>query len=191
LKILNTNLTKEERPRKAVVFSSFLKNGIIAIEKAVNERYPTWRTASIHGGVSDKKRESIRKQFNKGDLDILFIGEAGATSLDLEGVVTLIAMEPLWNGKDFLQVLGRGRRYRQNIPDDEKTIDVYLLILDRPKGQDQSVDRLIYENMMKAKEAKLLVLDWVMEYFSIEHDPTFRNTVKSAVDGTAVLPSSL
>lgn len=191
MQIINSHLRPNGRPGKVVVFSSFLENGIVAVEKSVNTQHSDWKTTSIHGQVSEKKREAIRKQFNKGDIDILFIGEAGSTSLDLEGVTLIIVMESAWNSKEVEQVIGRGKRYRSFIPESERILHAYLLILDRPKDDQPSVDRVIYQNMMKAKEEKLNVLDWVMQFNSIEHDPTFRNTVKSQVDNATIRPNSL
>ena len=87
------------------------------------------RISYITGSQTKKRRAEIVSQYNRDDLDVLFISKAGGAGLDLKGTRQIILMESGWNENTESQVIGRGVRFRSHshLPLDEQNVVVYRL----------------------------------------------------------------
>lgn len=129
------NKIKEEytKGHRVVVYSAFKGFGVERV-KALLDKYNIPSNLII-GNVAKSKRFQIVEDYNSGRVPILLISSAGAEGLDLKATRTLIIMEPFWNDARLEQVKGRAVRYRSHIglPEDERVVDIYTLILTKPK----------------------------------------------------------
>lgn len=135
--------------KKTLVYSNWLESGIRIVQKSLNELNIPWMEVS--GSISAKNRGEIVNSYNRGDVKVLFVTAAGSEGLDLKETRTIIIIEPYWNNERIKQIIGRGVRYKshENLPLQERTVDVYKLILKKPK------DKMKKNEMLSADEYML------------------------------------
>jgi len=101
------------------------------------------RVAVLHGGHSAEEKARIRDRFNRGEVDILVMSDAGATGANLQGRGEwLVHYDLPMTWKTFEQRTARIDRLGQTKP-----IEVHALMTDT------DYDR---ENHRRLKEKKLL-----------------------------------
>lgn len=115
--------------KKTVIFSHFLDSGLDAIQRKLRKEFPDLVIDHITGSQSKKRRAEIVSQYNKDELDVLFISKAGGEGLDLKGTRQIILMESGWNENTERQVIGRGVRFKSHshLPMDEQNVVIYRL----------------------------------------------------------------
>lgn len=149
--------------RKTLVYSNWLESGVRIVQKRLDDLNILW--GEISGSISPKTRGSIVEKYNRGDIKVLFVTAAGAEGLDLKATRSIIIIEPHWNNERIKQIIGRGVRYRSHaeLPIEERVVDVYRLILKKPKGkmklrnEMQSADEFMME-LSERKEKDINVL---------------------------------
>lgn len=115
--------------KKTVIFSHFLDSGIEAIQAKLKKEFPDLSIDHITGSQTKKRRAEIVSQYNRDELDVLFISKAGGEGLDLKGTRQIILMESGWNENTEQQVIGRGVRFKSHfhLPADEQNVVIYRL----------------------------------------------------------------
>lgn len=128
--------------KKTVIFSHFLDSGIEAIQAKLKKEFPDLTIDNITGSQSKKRRAEIVSQYNRDELDVLFISKAGGEGLDLKGTRQIILMESGWNENTEKQVIGRGVRFKSHshLPADEQNVIIYRLYHIK---KDEDVDRIL------------------------------------------------
>ena len=106
-----------------------MDSGIGAIQKKLIKEFPDLSIEHITGSQSKKRRSEIVSQYNRGEVDVLFISKAGGEGLDLKGTRQIILMESGWNENAEKQVIGRGVRFKSHshLPTDEQNVVIYRL----------------------------------------------------------------
>lgn len=141
--------------RKTLIFSSFITHGLKVVQALLQEM--GIRFVEITGSTSRKNRTAAVQEFNSSsELNVLFVSAAGGEGLDLRGVRTIILMESEWNKPREDQVVGRGPRRGSHLhlPEEERNVHVYRLILTKPQGTlgKPSADEIL-EQIVANKEA--------------------------------------
>lgn len=158
--------------RKTLIYSNWLESGVRIVQKRLDDLNISW--GEISGAISPKNRGSIVEKYNRGDIKVLFVTAAGAEGLDLKATRNIIIIEPHWNNERIKQIIGRGVRYRSHaeLPIEERVVDVYRLILKKPKrkmslrNEMPSADDFMME-LSERKEKDINVLYKKMLEFNI------------------------
>ena len=115
--------------KKTVIFSHFLESGVEAIQNKIKKEFPQLEVSYITGSQPKRHRSEIVSQFNRDELNVLFISKAGGEGLDLKGTRQIILMESGWNENTERQVIGRGVRFHSHshLPSAEQNVTIYRL----------------------------------------------------------------
>lgn len=148
---------------KVLIYSNWLKSGSKIIQERLDKEKIEW--VEINGSMTPPKRKLALTKYNGTEknkykdnkISVLFISSAGAEGLDLKNTRYIIILEPHWNNEKIKQVVGRGARFRSHIflPKSEQKVDVYNLILKKPKNNKDeivSVDEYLLEISSKKEE---------------------------------------
>lgn len=142
--------------KKILIYSNWKDAGINIIKDLLNEnKIPH---VQISGDMTDVARDNSVKLYNKGKVKIMLITSAGGEGISLKETRTVIIMEPYWNEEKLKQVMGRAVRYRSHakLPIEDRTVDIYTLLLVKPKGfskELRSADELLYlKSQFKSKQ---------------------------------------
>ena len=124
---------KRNPKRKILVYSAWKDAGLNLIFSELDDK--VFKYCIITGDVSKRQRDSIVKDYNDKTINILGISSAGSEGLDLKETNDIIILEPHWNNQKIRQIIGRGVRYNShiNLPEKERFVNVYLLLLQKPK----------------------------------------------------------
>lgn len=157
---------KNKEINKTIIYSNYKftrnKNGKkkIAIDHIIDymeENDIPYTT--ITGDNSKTQREKSVNDYNNNKVKVLIITQAGGLGLDLKETRNLILMEPFWNRELIKQIIGRAVRYLSHakLPKNKRFVDVYHLILKKPKKLDKfddipSVDEILYDFSKKKQE---------------------------------------
>jgi hypothetical protein len=128
--------------QKTLIHSSLVTSGIQLLEEALDKEGIPY--LEISGRISKKKRAQIaQKYIESDDINVLFVTSAGEMGLDLKGVRKVILLEKGWNVQREEQVIGRAVRYRSHVmlPEDERNVTVYHLILVKPAWVRKKVNK--------------------------------------------------
>lgn len=105
----------------------------------------------ITGESSKTQRDKSVQLYNNNKVQVMLISSAGGLGLDLKGTKNVILVEANWNRELTRQIIARGVRYlsHAHLPENERYVNVYHLILSKPKQiydyDDMiSVDRILY-----------------------------------------------
>ncbi|KXS08875.1 hypothetical protein M427DRAFT_50241 [Gonapodya prolifera JEL478] len=112
--------------RKIVIYSAFLGQGIVDVLNLLKNS----------GATPRDRRAEIVANYNKDEIDVLFISNAGSEGLHLECTHAIILLEPQWNLEIMHQVVGRVVRYKSHAnckPGIEKQVEVYKLRASKPE----------------------------------------------------------
>jgi SNF2 family DNA or RNA helicase len=150
---------RRENPHKILVYSNWIKSGIKLIQEKLDQKGIPW--VEVYGDMSVEARRKAVNDYNgtlKGEyqdnkVNVLFISSAGSEGLDLKNTRDVIILEAHWNNERLNQVIGRAVRYQSHmyLPKSEQTVDVYKLILKKPKRKPvtdsgvDSADDVLYE----------------------------------------------
>lgn len=135
-----------------IVYSNYLKNGVLALTPLFERNYITYKT--ITGATNNEKINYIINNYNKGKYKVLLITSAGSESLDLKNTRQIHIMEPHWNESKITQVVGRAIRYKSHelLPVSERNVTIYRWVSVFPfKIQNKSADKYLIE-ISKRKE---------------------------------------
>lgn len=141
--------------KKTLVYSNWLESGIRLVQKELDKLKISWM--EISGSISSKIRGDIVEKYNRGDFKVLFVTAAGSEGLDLKETRTIIIIEPHWNNERIKQIIGRGVRYKshESLPLSERTVDIYRLILKKPKNKMAPKEMLSADDyMLETSEKK-------------------------------------
>lgn len=129
-----------------IVYSNYLKNGVLALTPLLERKNITYKT--ITGGTSNEKINYIVNNYNNGKYNVLLITSAGSESLDLKNTRQIHIMEPHWNESKITQVIGRAIRYKSHLtlPESERNVKIYRWVSVFPvKVQNKSADQYLIE----------------------------------------------
>lgn len=134
--------------KKTLVYSNWLESGIRIVQKELDKLNIRWMEVS--GSIPPKIRNKVVDSYNRGDIKVLFVTAAGAEGLDLKETRTIIIIEPHWNNERIKQIIGRGVRYKshESLPIKERVVDVYRLILQKPKNKMKKKEMLSADEFM-------------------------------------------
>lgn len=113
---------------KALVYSNYIDSGVAPLEKALKQKGIS--SVRLTGGMSDRDRAQIVRDYNNDKFRTLIISSAGGEGLDLKKTEQIHVMEPHWNDEKINQVIGRGVRYKshEGLPPDRQHVDVYKYV---------------------------------------------------------------
>ena len=124
-----------KKGEKTIVYSEFTEMGINKIKQKLDKLGIKY--VEVHGKIPMKKREEMKEKYNdkNSGINVMIITAAGGVGLDLKRTRKIIHLEKGWNPAAEEQVNGRGVRYRSHVdlPKSERKVDVYYLILTKPK----------------------------------------------------------
>lgn len=139
--------------RRAIVYSTFLTNGIKVVQRALTAAGFTHST--ITGAETQEARAAQKAAFDDGDTQVMLLSEAGAEGLSFKGVRLVFGYEPLWHEAAERQFTGRAIRFQSHahLPKAKQTVAVYQmrLVKEDPRkraptaGFELSADDLIAE----------------------------------------------
>lgn len=118
---------------RSVVYSSFLNSGVSPVTKRLNDT--GLKATTFQGGMTDKKRGQVVRDYNEGRTRVLGISPAGGEGLDLKGVRLLQMTEDHWNPERDTQVTARGIRFKSHahLPESKREVRVQRFQSTAPK----------------------------------------------------------
>lgn len=141
---------------KVLVYSNWLKCGLHLIQNRLDDSNIDW--VQVNGTMSIKQRKTAVDKYNSNKVQVIFVSSAGSEGLDLKQTQSVVVLEPHWHNEKIKQVVGRAARYKSHsdLPPEKRNVDVYHLILEKPKEDDglASADAYLYE-LSHGKEAKI------------------------------------
>lgn len=145
-------------PKKTVIYSAFLSFGVRKIQEMFTANKIPY--VEVTGSMKKADRDAAVRSYNTDKVQVLFITKAGGMGLDLKKTREIIIFESSWNRPNEEQVIGRGVRYKSHIelPKEERKVDVYHLIIVKPKkGRDpgdkiDSADELLRRKTQEKDE---------------------------------------
>jgi superfamily II DNA or RNA helicase len=140
----------DRKPGKMLIHSAFKANGLKTVGdmlRALGLKYVV-----ISGDENEQERTDNFLQFcdpNSG-VDICLTSPAGGQGLDFRGIRTIFITEAQWNQATKNQIIGRGARRgsHDHLPLEDRTLDVYQLVLKYP-GESLSADQCIAQHTEK------------------------------------------
>ena len=121
--------------------------------------------AEITGDISNPKRQLVRREFNNRNRNsayILFITSAGKQSLDLADARNIILISPDFSDEAENQIIGRVIRRQSHINSEEKYVNVWRILLEKPKNREddlmESADHIIFDDIHSRKRKVLVPL---------------------------------
>lgn len=154
-KILNTI---KKGPKPALIYSNWIQNGIIPLSEMLDDN--NIKHLKFIGGMSDKKKTEVIKQYNNREIDALLLSSSGGEGLDLKNTRQIHIMEPHWNEAKISQVIGRGIRYKSHdsLPISERKVTVYNWISIPLKDTEIGTDEYLYQiSETKIQEMRLFL----------------------------------
>jgi SNF2 family DNA or RNA helicase len=118
--------------QQTVIFSQFIEAGNQQLCEFLD--FAGIKYSYLNGGTSRKVRDTIVEQYNSGAIKILLGSKSAFEGLHLKNTRHHIMIEPSWNHSTRAQADGRTDRYRSHseLPEAERTVDRYYLLLDKP-----------------------------------------------------------
>ena len=125
---------------KSIVYSFFLDSGIALIQNNLSNLNIPWK--SVSGSIVERQRKAAVDQFNRGDVNVLFITQAGGEGLDLQGVEKVYILESGWNKQNDEQVIGRAVRRNSHVklPPHRQQVEVVRLQMKKPSKRFEDDD---------------------------------------------------
>ena len=174
-------VSEAEKGRKSVVFSNWLFAGIHLIRRRLDLLASTPQAEAakyvpIIGEVSTEDRKRFKDLYNSGAARIMLISPAGSEGLDLINTRNVIILESNWNPSMDLQIIGRAVRYKSHdtLPENERTVHVYRLLMRKPPGQPpdalKSIDEELYHLSYDIKLPQSRRLMTLLKQASIEQN---------------------
>lgn len=141
-------MKKVEENHKTVIYSAFLNAGVNLLKKKLEDKGIKYK--EITGSLSEKKRIEAVDMYNRNKVKVILITAAGGMGLDLKGTKNIILLEKSWNDSTEEQVIGRGIRYKSHshLPPDQRHVDVYHMMLVKPKKLDEDDDKPSADEML-------------------------------------------
>jgi superfamily II DNA or RNA helicase len=140
-------------PYPVIVYSNYLKNGIMPLMKLLLAYNITFK--SITGGTNNDKITKIVNDYNAHQIQVLLLSSAGSESLDLKNTRQIHVMEPHWNEPRIKQVIGRAIRYKshQQLNKKDRHVIIYKWICTFPENiLSKTADEYLYELSNKKME---------------------------------------
>lgn len=141
-------MKKVEEGNKTVIYSAFLNAGVNLLKKKLDDKGIKYK--EITGSLSEKKRIEAVDMYNRNKVKVILITAAGGMGLDLKGTRNIILLEKSWNDSTEEQVIGRGIRYKSHahLPPDQRHVDVYHMMLVKPKKLDEDDNKPSADEML-------------------------------------------
>lgn len=142
-------MNKIKEGKKTLIYSSFLAFGIEKLQSMLKKENIPF--VEVKGSMSQKTRGEAVAEYNSNKVNVLFITKAGGEGLDLKGTRNVIIMESSWNRPNEEQIIGRAVRYRSHshLPKSEHHVDVYHLIMVKPRGKAGADENPSADEMMR------------------------------------------
>lgn len=120
---IEKNLNEDEN-FKSIAYSNFVDSGLEPLARELDRRNIDYHRFT--GELSDDQRETVKREFNEGEVPVLLASSAGAEGLDTKGTKKVQIMEPHWNESKVKQVIGRAVRSgsHDHLPEDEREVEV-------------------------------------------------------------------
>ena len=161
--IKNEICKRVKNKEKTLIYTNWIGFGINLIKKVLDDLQISY--VEITGDSPMEYRKEAVERFNNDDnsIYIFIISGAGGEGIDLKGTRAVIIMEPHWHSEKLRQIIGRAIRFRSHshLPESERNVTVYNLLLIKPELKDQygislhannSIDIMMDEMMDKKNE---------------------------------------
>lgn len=176
---------------RGVTYSNYISHGVEPIKTLLDREGIS--SELYTGQLSQKKKDQVIKDYNKGRIKQLLLSGAGSEGLDLKGTKLMQILEPHWNQPQLDQVKGRAVRYMSHdaLPENERKVEIqnFLATL-KPRGfifkkRDTSSDQ--YLQMLSKQKTQLnqSFLDALQEVGSESADD--RQQIKKALVELSVM----
>lgn len=153
----------KHRGQCGIIYSNFLKYGLVSISKYLDETEFKGKYALFTGDISIEERNDLVKQYNNSNnahgenIELLLISSTGEKGLNLKRVRHIHIMEPNWSYTTTEQIIGRGVRYKSHIdlPENEQNVQVYQYMSDYAEGYtgtEKTTDLDIFYKSIRNKE---------------------------------------
>ena len=152
--------------KKTVIFSNWLDFGLNPIKRVLKEN--GIKSEKFSGEMSQEEKKRVVNNFNKNKFQVLIISKSGMEGIDLKEVRVVIVMDPVWNYAGILQVRGRAVRFRSHadLPEDERKVDIYYMILETGVKSCKSGDTVVYD-IVEQKKKNGLMIDKMLKKLSL------------------------
>ena len=152
--------------KKAVIFSNWLDFGLNPIKKILKEN--NIKSEKFSGEMTENEKKKVVEKFNDNKFQVLIISKSGMEGIDLKEVRVVIVMDPVWNYSGILQIRGRAIRYKshENLPLEERRVDVYYMLLETGIKSCLSGDTIVY-NIVDRKKKHGDMVDKMLKNISI------------------------
>lgn len=152
--------------KKTVIFSNWLDFGLNPIRQVLNDN--GIKAEKFSGEMSQTEKKKLVEDYNKNKFQVMIISKSGMEGIDLKEVRVVIVMDPVWNYAGILQIRGRAIRYKshENLPEEEKKVDIYYMILETGIDECKSGDTVVY-NIVDEKKRSGKLVEKMMREISI------------------------
>ena len=117
-----------------LVHSSLVETGVKPLQAMCEAAGNCGNLACITGSTATEDREGIRKAYNKGKIDVMYISDASQFGLDLMATRAIHLVEPHQNKQNESQTTARALRMGSHRACDYKTVDRFKYISVFPSG---------------------------------------------------------
>jgi len=151
-KILWTVNRLQKFQRKTLVYSFYRQSGLDLISLHLKRLGIPF--AEINGTLSAAQRMRVVTAYNFNEIKILLISKAGGEGLDLKGTQDVILIDPSWNEGTEDQIIRRAARRMSHADVEYKTVDVYHLIMQKPKSLMKANELPSVDDLLKNLQRK-------------------------------------
>ena len=162
-------------PKPVVIYSSWLDAGIKHVQPYVVKM--GYRTGEVTGKNSPTERAAAVLAYNQGNIDVLFISDAGGEGLTLLRTRQFHVMDSQWNNSKLEQAIGRAIRRNSHVdlPPSERQVDVYHWISVIPRRNRSDPDAPLFtadqrlRQICAIKKRTIDMLMKMLESTSVQH----------------------
>ena len=122
----------QSHPVPTLVASSFLEHGLDLVKAEVRALGIPF--VEVTGVMPQQQRQLAVDKFNRGEVRLMFLSDAGSEGLDVMGTRQVIILESNWNRASIDQIIGRAARDGSHVhlPLEERVVEVFLVMQLKP-----------------------------------------------------------
>jgi superfamily II DNA or RNA helicase len=127
--------------KPCVVYSYFLKRGVMPMRELLLERQPKTKTDLLDGAAKTDTRKKIIDNYNSNKTQVQFLTDAAREGVDLHNTRYIYMTEPCQNKEEEAQTIGRVVRYNSHKHSEVKKVIVVKYLSVFPKKMDNETAR--------------------------------------------------
>lgn len=161
--------------KKVLVYSNWLDAGVNLVKKELDNLGIKY--SEVTGKLTRKQKDDEVKKYNTDKTNVIIISSSGSEGLNLKNTRSVILLERAWNSSRLDQVIGRAIRLNSHrtLPLTQRKVDIYHLILVKPKGAVVRNDFVkssdeILDKLSTTKQLRIDDFYTFVKKISIQHD---------------------